>query len=1005
MTEVNITRIIKETYERNLTELDLSGNQLTKLPSEIMELKNITKLNLSRNQLICLPPEIAELKNLTELDLSGNQLTKLPPEIVELKNLIEINLSENQLTQLPPEIAELKNLTTLFISGDQLNQLLQKISEFKSLTTLGLSGNQLTRLPPEITKLKNITKLLLFETQLTQLPQEIGDLKDLKILVLSGSQLTETPIEITKLEKLTELYLVNNPLSELPSEILELGSLAKLLLSENQLTKIPSKIKELKNLKELYISESQLTQLPSEIYELKEITTLLISGTQLTKLPPGIGEFKNLIKLDLSGNQLTNLPPEIGKLKNLIEIDLSRNLLTQLPSEIIILTSLKALKLSENPLISPPPEIVSRGLEAIFTYLKQLNTSEHNEAKLILVGNGEVGKTCLVNRLIYETFGYDMITEGINVSQWSVPAPIPGSSPIKLNIWDFGGQEIYHATHQFFLTARSVYLLVWNARKTRDYDHIYYWLHTIEAFGEDSPVILVMSKMNENDDDLNLKDLESKFPQIAGYLKIDSKDGRGIKNLKEKISETAWNLPLMRVRWTDSWYRVREKLENLEENWITYDKFYEICVSEGLDNTNISILDGYLHELGVTLHFKDRIALNKIVILKPGWATGAFYKILSAKSILQREGILLRSELDKIWDIETYPTRIYTQLMELMNKFELAYELPDRNSYLIPELLPKNTPNFEWNDQDNLSFYYCYDFFLPHGIITRFIVRMHEHIEKKWNDLPLCWREGALLKLQNSWVLVKMSPDEKRIEIRIKGDNKRGALAVIRYHLDHINASIKKIKVSEQIPCNCSENCNQMYYYENLLEAEKANVKYIQCHKSYRNISISTLLDGYEKREERFKDYNESSGQLGRSFVFSPSLINSLETEYIKKAEENKDMNNVVDLKIELPLIHRALDNLIEELEHLNLKLDSDLDKIQDSLDEVNASSDKENLVKPLNKLYRLLEKMSNPNSDYNKIILEAQNGIELTQKLIRTYNKLAQWLEMPLVPDLFFRK
>ena len=53
---------------------------------------------------------------------------------------------------------------------------------------------------------------------------------------------------------------------------------------------------------------------------------------------------------------------------------------------------------------------------------------------------------------------------------------------------------------------------------------------------------------------------------------------------------------------------------------------------------------------------------------------------------------------------------------------------------------------------------------------------MHQDIEKKENGLPLCWREGAVLKLQNSLALVKMNPDEKQIEIRIKGDNKREAL-------------------------------------------------------------------------------------------------------------------------------------------------------------------------------------------------------------------------------------
>ncbi len=82
---------------------------------------------------------------------------------------------------------------------------------------------------------------------------------------------------------------------------------------------------------------------------------------------------RNLTTLNLSGNQLTQLPPEITELK-----------------------TLTTLNLSENPLTSPPPEIVSMGLEAVFIFLRQTKTAENNEAKLILVGNGEVGKTCLV---------------------------------------------------------------------------------------------------------------------------------------------------------------------------------------------------------------------------------------------------------------------------------------------------------------------------------------------------------------------------------------------------------------------------------------------------------------------------------------------------------------------------------------------------------------------------------------------------------------------------------
>ncbi|MDR7665689.1 hypothetical protein RG963_07865 [Methanosarcina sp. Z-7115] len=78
------------------------------------------------------------------------------------------------------------------------------------------------------------------------------------------------------------------------------------------------------------------------------------------------------------------------------------------------------------------------------------------------------------------------------------------------------------------------------------------------------------------------------------------------------------------------------------------------------------------------------------------------------------------------------------------------------------------------------------------------------------------------------------------------------------------------------------------------------------------------------------------------------------------------------------------------------------MDKIQDYLDKLSPNSDQEKLVEPLNKLNRLLVKLSDPDSNYNKVITGTQKGIEYAQKLGRTYNKFAQWLAMPTVPKLF---
>ena len=394
--------------------------------------------------------------------------------------------------------------------------------------------------------------------------------------------------------------------------------------------------------------------------------------------------------------------------------------------------------------------------------------------------------------------------------------------------------------------------MVWNARKSRDYEHIYYWLHTIEAFGEDSPIVLVLSKSNERDDDLNMKDLKDKFPQIIDLYKVDSKDGRGIPALKEVISRTSWDLPHMRTPWIESWFNVRERLEAGGRNWIEYNGFRQICMSEGLDGKETDILDEYLHDLGVLIHFRDRLELANMVILKPDWATGAFYKVLDTQLVKDRGGILLHSELEEIWDASIYPADIHPKLLELMNKFELAYKLPDERSHLVAELLPSTEPDFEWDDADNLRFYYRYDF-LPAGAMTRFIVRVHMDLECESDGAHMCWREGAILSREGTRALIRVKPLERLIEIKINGDKKRELLAVIRREFDHINSSIKKVDITEEIPCICSEGCPHKFNYKELLMAENVERDSVDCPKSWARVSLSSLLDGYERKENRMK--------------------------------------------------------------------------------------------------------------------------------------------------------
>ena len=71
---LELAGIEKDTKLEDVTDLWLSGNNLTELPSEIGNLTNLTELWLSYNKLTELPAEIGNLTNLTELGLNDNPI-------------------------------------------------------------------------------------------------------------------------------------------------------------------------------------------------------------------------------------------------------------------------------------------------------------------------------------------------------------------------------------------------------------------------------------------------------------------------------------------------------------------------------------------------------------------------------------------------------------------------------------------------------------------------------------------------------------------------------------------------------------------------------------------------------------------------------------------------------------------------------------------------------------------------------------------------------------------
>jgi internalin A len=826
----DILKSISDTEKHQGIRLDLSKRGVTQLPKKIAQLKNLRILDLSSNQLEGLPDEFTELENLTQLDLSYNELKGLPENFVRLRNLTHLNLSCNKFVEIPEAVFQLRNLSHLHIVSNRLSGIPENIAQIRQLKVLDLSSNKIVRLPGEFEYLRNLSSLNMKDNQLTELPGEISCLKDLTQLNLNFNQLTELPRGIIHLRNLTQLYVMSNQLAELPKGM-----------------------GQLKNLTQLDMKNNQLSEVNEDITYLENLTFLNLSFNRLIELPKTIARLKNLIYFHAGYNQLISLPKEIGQLQNLFYLDIKCNLLSEIPREIAQLKKLKRLEVEDNPLTFPPVEIVNQGISATMDYLKKMDEGGQTlyEGKLLVVGQGGVGKTCLIRRLIRDEYSdEEPSTEGIDIYPWEISAPKDPNKRVTLNIWDFGGQEIYHATHQFFLTRRSLYLLVWDARQEEEYGRIDYWLKTIETFAEDSPVMLVMNKSDERVKYLNFKELKKRCPQLVVSGRVSAKKGVGVRGLRKLLREQAWKLPLMGTFWPPSWLTVRRTLETDGRYQMLYDDYLKLCEARGIKENEARTLSRYLHDLGIILHFQDDSLLKDTIILKPEWGTDAVYKVLDARSVQQRNGILYESDLKDIWTDQTlYPPDKYATILRLMANFELAFPIGEEKGHIVAELLPVNEAEYGWNPEDCLRFEYHYDF-LPAGLITRLIVRMHGFVIQR-DGKYLCWREGAYFKYARSEARIKVSLFTKIAAVQIKGPERKEFLAKIRSHFDSLHSTIKKIRFKEKIPCTCTQGCEYRFDYNFLLKCEEKQKKTQTCQVSIEEVNIAELLDGIEKPEVR----------------------------------------------------------------------------------------------------------------------------------------------------------
>ncbi|XP_047451622.1 p53-induced death domain-containing protein 1 [Mugil cephalus] len=166
--------------------------------------------------LTTLPTSVSLLTHLVHLDLSFNQLPRLPSCLLTLPTLSSLLLCHNLLSDLPPDIDKLCSLTYLSLLGNKLESLPSSLGRLKALQTLDVSHNLLWQLPDEIGSLEELVRLELSHNKLKQLPDSMGSLLSLRELVVCSNDLRLIPHCLNKLPQL-QINVCDNPLGRPPT--------------------------------------------------------------------------------------------------------------------------------------------------------------------------------------------------------------------------------------------------------------------------------------------------------------------------------------------------------------------------------------------------------------------------------------------------------------------------------------------------------------------------------------------------------------------------------------------------------------------------------------------------------------------------------------------------------------------------------------------------------------------------------------------------------------------
>jgi len=455
-----------------------------------------------------------------------------------------------------------------------------------------------------------------------------------------------------------------------------------------------------------------------------------------------------------------------------------------------------------------PESTIAAGTPAMLAYLQAETLVNLAEARVLFLGEGGAGKTSLIRCLHGEPIrAEEPATPRVEIRQ---QPHLIGDEEVNVHYWDFGGQVVMHATHQFFLREKSIYVVVLDIRRS---DSLEYWLDHIRYFANEAPTLIVLNKTDQLPYGIvhppfDLVRIRKRYPfVVASVYPLSCASGEGLENFSRDLHRALLANCILTKDTPPEWIKVKDALREINQDFLARAEFHRLCAKQGLaleqGDTALTVLD----KLGVAIYFPQ--LRHTDVVLNPEWITRAIYFIIWASEHRDCQGRLSAATLKSLFqtrpsgelvqgnpflDVEV-PEDKYEFLLDLLVEFKLAFRLAaDHKQCCVPMLAQVVEPPHGVSKDHCLHFTFRFPF-LPPGLFFRFIAESGAELADSF-----LWRQGAVLQRGTSRILVEYSEYQRSIELYAHGKQSGAYLTALRERLARlIGASYPDLPVEPSI--------------------------------------------------------------------------------------------------------------------------------------------------------------------------------------------------------------